>query len=209
MEALPQNINYRDNDKIIIKRNKIKYIVNRNDFTQWQIYANYPELHYEALSKWDQGNVIDVGANIGSFSLRVAKYFRDNKSNNKVYAFEPFQKIFNMLEKNLSFNCDLRENIILSETAISDKIDDEMVFEIVEKNFGANFLKKINKFSNNKKNILKTTTIDNLCEINKLENVSFVKIDVEGMEIEVLNGAKNLIDRIDLQYLLKLMKKIR
>ena len=34
-----------------------------------------------------------------------------------------------------------------------------------------------------------------MCEINKLENVSFIKIDVEGMEIEVLNGAKNLIDR--------------
>ena len=99
-KALPQNINYRDNDKIKIKRNKIKYIVNRNDFTQWQIYANYPELHYEAfIQNGTQGNVIDVGANIGSFSLRVAKYFRDNKSNNKVYAFEPFQKIFNILEK--------------------------------------------------------------------------------------------------------------
>ena len=95
----------------------------------------------------------------------------------------------------MSFNSELRENIILSETAISDKIDDEMVFEIVEKNFGANFLKKINKFSNDTKNLVKTTTIDNLCEINKLENVSFIKIDVEGMEIEVLNGAKNLINK--------------
>ena len=32
-------------------RNNLFYIINRSDFTQWQIYANYPELHYEAFSK--------------------------------------------------------------------------------------------------------------------------------------------------------------
>ena len=50
-KALPQNVNYDSKDKILIKRNGVIFNLNRNDFTQWQIYANYPELHFEAFKK--------------------------------------------------------------------------------------------------------------------------------------------------------------
>ena len=50
-KLLPQNIMYNPNDKLKVKKNNIIFIINRSDFTQWQIYAEYPELHYQAFLK--------------------------------------------------------------------------------------------------------------------------------------------------------------
>ena len=48
-KALPQNLFYNNHDKIRVNKNNIIFDINRNDFTQWQIYADYPELHFEAF----------------------------------------------------------------------------------------------------------------------------------------------------------------
>ena len=48
---LPQNIYYKKNDLKKITSDGVIFNVNRSDFTQWQIYANYPELHFDAFKK--------------------------------------------------------------------------------------------------------------------------------------------------------------
>ena len=104
-----------------INRNNLFYIINRSDFTQWQIYANYPELHYEAFSKTLKGNTIDIGSNVGSFSIVAAKYLASEKSKFKVYSFEPYDEIFNKLLKNIELNPHIKNNIILEKTALSNE----------------------------------------------------------------------------------------
>ena len=198
-KALPQNIHYKFDDNIKIYRNEVNFFVNRNDFTQWQIYANYPELHYEAfLNNYKKGNVIDVGSNIGSFSLLVANYLKKIKSDYKVYAFEPYFEIYSKLKKNLDINPGLSTRIVIENTALSEKIDEKMKFEIINHNLGANFLKKINN-DNNEKNdkILTTDTLDNYCFKKNISNIRFIKIDVEGMELEVLNGSESIIEQFE------------
>lgn len=37
-------------------------------------------------------------------------------------------------------------------------------------------------------------TLDNYCEENKISNIDFLKIDIEGMEIDVLNGGRNIVE---------------
>ena len=42
---------------------------------------------------------------------------------------------------------------------------------------------------------VKTDTLDNYCEKNKIDNIDILKIDTEGSELEVLEGAKNILKR--------------
>jgi len=59
--------------------------------------------------------IIDIGANIGAASLFFAKRF----PNSTIYAFEPFEKNFNFLKKNIKLN-NLQERIIPYNAAIGE-----------------------------------------------------------------------------------------
>ena len=61
--------------------------------------------------------IIDIGANIGSISLPLAKIF--NKS--KIFAIEPTNYAFKKLTKNLNLNKDLKKNISLNQVFLSKK----------------------------------------------------------------------------------------
>lgn len=193
---LPQNIYYSKDDKKIVISDDVKFQVNRSDFTQWQIYANYPELHFLSFKDANKGNIIDIGANIGSFSLKVAKYLHKNNSNYKVYAFEPYKKIFTLLKKNLNLNKAINNSIILENTPISNKDNQNYLVKIVKNNLGANKLYSINKKINDTRSRTSASvSLDTYILRNKIQNISFIKIDVEGMEIEVLEGAKKVLKK--------------
>ena len=45
---------------------------------------------------------------------------------------------------------------------------------------------------------VKTDTLDNYCEQNKIDNIDILKIDTEGSELEVLQGAKNMLKKTNI-----------
>ena len=59
--------------------------------------------------------IIDIGANIGSISLPLAKIF--DKS--KIFAIEPTNYAFKKLNKNLNLNKNLKKNIFLNQLFLS------------------------------------------------------------------------------------------
>lgn len=147
------------------------------------------EIEWEMLENWVKKNdtVIDVGANIGRYSLKLSNLVGVE---GQVISFEPLKFAFETLEyfilkKNIT-------NILLLNFAISDKV--KLVDFIQHIGPGNYFfetftMSKIidipSRFTNKKLAI-------NLDSLN-LNKVSLIKIDVEGHELEVLTGAKNLI----------------
>lgn len=196
-KALPQNLFYNNHDKIRVNKNNIIFDINRNDFTQWQIYADYPELHFEAFLRLKKkGNIIDVGANIGAFSLLAASYLRKSSSYNKVYCFEPYHPIFEKLVKNIELNKNLKDFLIVEDIALGSIINEKLTFKIIKKNLGANFLEPTNTQSFEKEeDFIFGDTLDNYCKKKNIKNISFLKIDVEGMELDVLKGSENIITK--------------
>ena len=133
-------------------------------------------------------NIIDVGAHIGTFSLMASKYISPNY---KIYSFEPvYTKILQMnIEKN-----NLLEKVIFSSNGLSNKQKTIPGFYIdfnKSQNYAFTFVDEIFCENNiyKSKNIIKLDTLDNL----NIENISILKIDVEGNELEVLEGAFNTI----------------
>ena len=90
---------------------------------QWYLFINYPEpvINRAVVFAKDNCIFLDIGSNIGSFSLRLARKLNERKVNNsKIIAFEPNNKITNLFRMNQTINPDISWNIELYQLAVSN-----------------------------------------------------------------------------------------
>ena len=140
---------------------------------------------YFNLSK---GVFIDVGANIGKYSVMVGKQL---KSIGQVISIEASEEIFEILKKNIEINN--LKNVTPINLAVSD-IKGTAEFYLASKDLGtAHSLLEIKHQS--KKIEVKQNTLDNIINDLKIKKVDLIKIDVEGVEPNVLKGAYNILKR--------------
>ncbi len=124
---------------------------------------------------------VDVGANIGYFSLIAARLVGEN---GKVFAFEPDKDNFGLLERNIKEN--RYENITSVEKAVSDKVGTAK-FYLDSDNLCAHSL---NEKENSNFIEVETTKLSDFLKDSK---VDVIKIDVEGAEQSVFDGMKDII----------------
>lgn len=136
-----------------------------------------------------KGNIVffDIGANIGTHSLAIAKMFGYQV---KIHAFEAQRQIYYMLCGTMAING--VSNIYCYNNAVSDISDSVMSIDLLDYNSANNFgaLELIKPRASDQdavikvtSEIVKTISLDSLnCEFD------FLKIDVEGMEDKVLRG---------------------
>ena len=134
-----------------------------------------------------EGNtVIDVGANIGEFSLIASK---KTGPNGKVISIEPLKQATNWLKKNFVLNNFSNYEII--EKAVGEKIKEMMLY----KKSGGSEMGILDPQVTEKELLQDGTimvdTIDNIVQSRNIKTVSMLKIDVEGFEYEVLCGCKD------------------
>ncbi|HSX12955.1 MAG TPA: FkbM family methyltransferase [Chlamydiales bacterium] len=123
---------------------------------------------------------IDIGAHIGIHTITMSKKVG---STGRVISFEPQFKIFRELYQNIKLNaCD--HNVILLRNALGDYEGQvEMSIRNPENEGGTSIGRD--------GDIADMRTLDSF----NLDNVSFIKIDVESYELNVLRGAKETIQR--------------
>ena len=125
--------------------------------------------------------VVDIGANIGTHTLAFAAF---TGPSGKVLAFEPQRLIFQCLAANVANN-DL-ENVFTYPYGVGAEAGLMHVPEVdynSEENFGS-----ISLVEENVGEPVPIVALDDLCD-----SCNLLKIDVEGMEIAVLQGATELI----------------
>lgn len=138
------------------------------------------------LSKIKEGDiVIDVGANIGYFSLLAAKKIG---SKGKIFAIEPMKQANNWLKKNLKLN-DFK-NVEVLEVAIGDKQGTMKMYKKSESSEMIILDPTISKTDLIMCGEINIKTIDNIISQKKIKKVNLLKIDVEGFEYEALLGCK-------------------
>tara|TARA_A100001037_G_C15096331_1_gene611649 strand:+ start:757 stop:1641 length:885 start_codon:yes stop_codon:yes gene_type:complete len=146
--------------------------------------------------------VVDLGANIGYYSLILAKLVGKE---GKVFSFEPVPKNFSKLEKNIKLNN--YSNVIAENMAISNFNGKTELF-VSQKTIGGSTLyepKQIKSHQNFLPISVSTMTLDNyLKSKTHIENIDFLKIDIEGSEVNALKGATNILKNPNLKILIEI-----
>lgn len=142
--------------------------------------------------------IVDVGANIGAFSLRAVSLCHKPK----IYAFEPYSKNFKMLQKNVELNM-LKEPIKTIKKAVTG--DGKVHYLNVEASReGASSMYKDSTRNYHEKERIETVKLADFMEKEKMDCVDLLKLDCEGAEFEILYslGQKQFdkIKRIVLEY---------
>lgn len=150
-------------------------------------------------------NFIDIGANLGVFTLNVAKFGR------KVLAVEA-------LNKNVQHLClsvrdgHLQNNIKIIHNALSDKPGVTVNLGVDVNNMGGTFVdveaentKKVKKFWHleigGTYGSVNTFTLDNLLELKEIKDFKnvIIKIDIEGFEYRALIGGQKFFDSVNIK----------
>jgi len=143
-------------------------------------------------------NIIDIGANLGFYSVVYAM-----NEGVDVISFEPFPDTFEYLEKNIKLNNIL--NVYPFQMGLFSKNEDMPIGSSDAFNFYG-FFTKIIKFtdkkqvgcysvytSDNQAPIAKFVKGDECLILSEKEHIDFIKIDVEGSELEVIKGLEATI----------------
>lgn len=173
----------------MMERNGWTYLEYEMDETMIQYMNHYPLT--SQFDRWhgslwkilkenylgDTGGVaIDCGASYGWFTIPMSQHF------DTVHSFEMRKDVLFCLEQNLEY-CDIN-NVEIWNNAVSS-VDDEIVG--YDKDNWATGVTRVDPTKTN----MRTKSIDSL----ELDDVRFMKINIEGGEYDALCGASLTIDR--------------
>jgi len=133
-------------------------------------------------------NIIDIGANIGYYTLIAAKLVGES---GRVYAFEPDLTNYELLVKNIKING--YANVFPFQKAVSNK-NGKAKFFIAEDSFGNHSFSKSNISEKAKFTEVRTIALDDFFENTiKDTKIDFIKMDIQGAEGLAIEGMKNIL----------------
>lgn len=144
----------------------------------WKYRPDDFEISFLKSSLRGAVTILDVGANFGVLTVLMGELAQ----NARIYAFEPHPQTFKALVRNVSAN-GLSERVSFIESAVGASNGAVAFLETASP--------ATNRIADNDDQALRVrlTTIDTFCRENDLAAIDFLKIDVEGAELEVLRGA--------------------
>lgn len=168
-----------------------RFVVDRDDVRQPQpeeLYFGGFEAHeWEAVCGLIRPGmtVFDIGANIGWYTVRLARRFPDVA----VHSFEPVPHTFRVLERNVGLNPG--GNVTLHHHGLSDRAG-EASFHFSPALTGAGSAVNILGLPDAARVTVKLDTLDGFCQRTGL-TPDFVKCDVEGGELLVVKGGRETL----------------
>ena len=193
---VPLKGHYRRGDRVRVFRDGVVFSLDRSDYIQWHIFANIPEYSWRVAfdSLPDGATVFDVGANVGMFSLKLARKCQESGKRVDIYSLEPNPPTFERLRGNLELNGDLSSSVHLNELALGDRSGSlELVYD--ESNTGGASMISVDALQADPTvAIVRMETLDQLLIDRDITRVDFIKIDVEGFEPLVLEGARRTLE---------------
>ncbi|MCI5223594.1 MAG: FkbM family methyltransferase [Candidatus Electrothrix sp. AR4] len=128
---------------------------------------------------------LDIGANIGNHTVYLSEFF------DKIIAFEPNPTTYSVLK----INTNHLSNVVCLDTGVSSK-KGSIRFQVNELNMGGSRIVSGNHADEDHLSQININVlpIDDINEL-KSETIEFIKIDVEGHEIEVIRGMTDTLCR--------------
>jgi FkbM family methyltransferase len=133
--------------------------------------------------------VLDVGAHHGLYTLLASKCVG---SSGRVFSFEPSPRERRKLRIHLVLN--FCRNVAVQALALAGQEGSADLFVVQGAQTGCNSLRPPDVFGGTSPVRVRVSTLDGWLQTAGLNGVDFVKLDVEGAELEVLQGAARFLD---------------
>lgn len=189
--AIYQHLHFKGVFKVKIDKEHSFLIYHHGGIEENEIFWKGLEGGWEKRSTaiWTQlaskkQTILDIGANTGLYAM-IAKTINPSSA---VHAFEPIPAVFQLLNKNKSIN---HFDIHNHEVALSDFNGIATIYLPDHTDFAYSVTVNQNRLSKNtkvKELTIKTKTLSQFIEENKIQTIDLMKIDVETHEPEVLLG---------------------
>ena len=166
-----------------------RYKGNLNCYIDWVVYfyGAYEKQELRILKDLIKEQIdpifIDIGANIGQHSLFMAQY------SNEIHSFEPYSAVRDKLQEKIDLNS--ISSITVHPVGLGDENKDLNFYAPAGANTGTgSFVKEADSENHELNQKLRVVKGDDYFNLEKITNVSLIKIDVEGFEKYVLAGLK-------------------
>lgn len=149
-------------------------------------YNSLPEYAEQMfMHQFVQSNdtIIDIGAHIGSETVLLGSKLTAGR----VYSFEPTPSVRPLLIANVAIN-NLHDRVVVEDMAVSDHVGSTKFYLSTESEVNS-----LHNHKGSKEISVKTTTIDSYVKKLKIDHIHLLKIDVEGHELAVISGTKQLL----------------
>ncbi len=152
-----------------------------DNYIEWVVYSTRSYFEYVYLNLLRTlvkgGVALDVGANVGNHSHAFSAIF------DQVYAFEPFEPVADRLEEKAS----RLANVSVNRFALGAQAATLRFTAPTTRNLGTGHIDPEGEIT------VEVVNGDNFVKESVSEPVNFIKIDVEGHELEVLQGLSETI----------------
>lgn len=175
----------------------VQFVVRVNtpdQYTLWETWKlkAYDDRNYQIR---DTDTIIDIGANIGSFSIWAAMSARRGR----IFSYEPDGQSFNQLVRNKNLNH--FSHIRCFRVGVCDRPGRRTFYTQPESN---NAMSSIFPDKYARKTVISCTSLDQIMQSHRLKSVDLLKIDAEGAEYPILFHASRAslekVQRIYFEY---------
>ena len=165
----------------------IAYGIFRNGIVETEETKLVTKILTKLTSSLNSVHFYDIGANSGYYGI-LASYLGKGKT--KAFSFEPLKEHTSLIQETVFLN-KLQDSVQIFETALGAT---ESISKIQLAGSGSSLVTGfLGNKSNNPTREISVAVLDNIIEKDNLPAPHFIKIDVEGFELEVLNGSKKTI----------------
>ncbi len=169
----------------------LKFQVDLGDRLGCDIYYGYYQEYFDSqlfLSLLDSESIfLDIGANFGYYAVTATKSIGKK---NSVHAFEPNENVYELLQKNVEIN-GVRETVCTHQICVGAE-DGEVDFYITEESSFSG-MSSTGRAKLREKVKVPIRSLDSILPQLGLSQIDAIKIDVEGYEFAVLQGAKETL----------------
>jgi len=182
----------------IFGRKKLQFIndlflsltLDAKGFKNYGDFARTGEKNFVKIIKKEIGLTLDVGANVGNFTKLIL-----SETNSKVISFEPLPDAYEELK---ILQNQFSERLKIYNFALGNQNNKQELYFGTKRSEKASLMSNLEKLSfigesNKNKIFVDVKKLDSLTQVLENQTVDFIKIDTEGFEFEVLDGAKDLL----------------
>ncbi|CAN5258192.1 hypothetical protein BH23BAC3_BH23BAC3_32780 [soil metagenome] len=165
-----------------------KLVCRLTDWIPWNVYLHGSYIVEDVYEQYllriaeQSQTIFDIGANIGYYTVQFAQ-----KTDGKVYAFEPMDYQHHTLLRNLELNS--VTNVQPVKKIVSNTNGRQRIyFSGMENTAASSVVNETDQYED-----ISSISLDTFCRDNQIENIDLIKIDVEGFELNVLKGLENML----------------